>query len=481
MKLTHLLFYHVAIFYCSDVTNAFENPFLLHRALHLAKTPIKLLIDSTKDKSYNKNINHFKRSLSCLNEDKKLSFENKTRIIIDWMSDNRRIISVEKKFRNDHICNNISKLYSELVKIVGNNKLSTDLEFLNLVIQQGVNAKFFHKADKIFPYKSVIENLKTLLTATQEKLKKISIDQKKSPKFFKSVSHLISSEDRLIPTISLIDHECDLLQKLIAENHKIGLAKLSKTQYFKSCCSELIYLHDEFRRLCLDYIFEYESLNRIDEDALIYFMKENAGMFYYILSAFNVLDSMNAVLINLVDFITTPPKAENQKDTFKGWLGVSQYREPDLNIISDLATKLLMFCVKNDSALFEVLASTIPQSENLILNTQAEVKIDIKEILSSLDEYYKDTMSALEKAQKENIDSINIRIEAFEQIIKILKLEDTLKKQLQKIKKAYNKKKESESKISSKIDVLSLFSPNIFALLVFLTAFFLLSMAYKSL
>jgi len=119
-------------------------------------------------------------------------------------------------------------------------------------------------------------------------------------------------------------------------------------------------LKSEFDKL----LSNYQDLFLLDEAKLNNFFKENFDLFYYTSSAFEALISMNVFLINFrhLNTVSFKPKEEyrwgtnwyyNLRD--RSYKNIDQ--KPDFDIILDLASKLLLFCVKNDETTFENLKS----------------------------------------------------------------------------------------------------------------------------
>jgi len=340
-----------------------ENPDLLKpkQSLHLKHDLITPQFNVVEEKSYYTNMKCLHAAISTLDKNCP-SEKDRINIITDLM---RRFPREKDILQGSKIScvptNDVDRLYSKLFEMeimdYACQNFQLDLQFLNAVIKQGIASNIFHGKGIVVPHNSVTDEICLFFEAVSSKLSKIKAAKNDDDSKFEQIrKELEQIRNVLERNMRMANDESKTAYKYIVGQNNMDV------EAFKKFSIKLNNLNEEFKRVTGNYIYLYEELYSIENEGLKKFVKDNAKLFYYALSAFNIVESMNKVLINLPNLYVSPTKTENwhRKMTNFFTKKISSYfAEPKESfdyIVSELATRLFMHCVNHESSVYEGLA-----------------------------------------------------------------------------------------------------------------------------
>lgn len=240
-----------------------------------------------------------------------------------------------------------------------------DLQFLNTVVKRGVASKIFHGKDVVVPYNSVADEICLFLEEVKSKLSAIKTGKEDASKFEQTRQELGRIKSILEQNMRTVNEESRTAHKYIEGPNKMDV------EAFKKFSIKLASLNEEFKKSTRDYISAYEEFYRIENASLKKFVKDNVKLFYYALSAFNIVESMNKVLINLPNLNVDLTESKNVGPRIINFFTRrmrSLFGEPKESfgyVVSGLATRLFMHCITHESTAYEGLAKV--DFKNLML------------------------------------------------------------------------------------------------------------------
>jgi len=236
-----------------------------------------------------------------------------------------RKISLSKDNVPQYISENI--MFNKLMNQgILNFVLDSNMIPLNTVIAFGISRQKLFAFYSKMAFCGVLGGLYVLFKEVNNKMLTEEKNQQNSD-FRKTRQKLELLADRIMGIIIKILYRCNSLMHHIEVENKKSIDELIKSSDFKIFCERMRGLNAIFRSKCIKYISTYESLYK--NESAKKFLANNFDWFYYILTGFGTIESMNTLLADLRKL----PLNQNKSD----------------QVVLDITSNLALYVLQDDA------------------------------------------------------------------------------------------------------------------------------------